>query len=139
VHQSGHERAGLRVLVELDALHERARAVADADDRDANLAVRATLAVLAAVGGSHCVLSPEPLRERLDDEVVELAFALPRAGRELVLQLRRHAQEHRAARPGRLARAAARSNGTREAGGEDADGDVVEAAAGSLTSSRGAA
>ena len=39
VHQPGDEVVARGVLVVLDALHERARAVADADDRDADLAV----------------------------------------------------------------------------------------------------
>ena len=37
VHQAGHGLARVGVPVVLDALHERARAVADADDRDADL------------------------------------------------------------------------------------------------------
>jgi hypothetical protein len=37
VHQAGHVLGRIGVLVVLDALHERGRAVADADDRDAHL------------------------------------------------------------------------------------------------------
>src|SRR6185503_15741236 len=116
------------VLVVLDALHERARAVADADDRDADLVASASCL---AVGRSHGFLSSEPLGERLDDQDVDVAFPLGRACGQLVLQLRRHAQEYRAALPGFLARAAALVERDRKARGEDADGDVVEAAAAS--------
>jgi hypothetical protein len=50
VHQAGDELIGRRVLVVLDALEQGVGAVADADDRDANLvAVAARLAVRAAV------------------------------------------------------------------------------------------
>ena len=73
VHQARDEVVGRRVLVVLDALHERVRAVADADDRDADLVlVRADL----AVGGSHVFLSLawrgrlEPVAEGLEDQVV---------------------------------------------------------------------
>jgi hypothetical protein len=52
VHQAGHEVRGLGVLVVLDALHERARAVADADQRHADLAL-APWGL--AVPGSHLV------------------------------------------------------------------------------------
>ena len=45
VHQAGDEVVRVRVLVVRQALHERVRAVADADDRDADL-------VLLAV--THC-------------------------------------------------------------------------------------
>ena len=45
VHQAGHEVVRVRVLVVRQALHERVRAVADADDRDAHF-------VLLAV--THC-------------------------------------------------------------------------------------
>ena len=44
VHQARDEVAGLRVLVVVAALDEAARAVADADDGDADLAVRASRA-----------------------------------------------------------------------------------------------
>ena len=39
VHEAGDELVVRRVLVVLDALEQRVRAVADADDRDADLAV----------------------------------------------------------------------------------------------------
>ena len=47
VHQAGDELVRLRVLVVGQALHERVRAVADADDRDADLVLlpSATVAV----------------------------------------------------------------------------------------------
>ena len=46
VHEAGDELVVRRVLVVLDALEERVGAVADADDRDADLVLRAGLAVL---------------------------------------------------------------------------------------------
>ena len=45
VHEPGHELLRVGVLVVLDALEQRVRAVAHADDRDADLAVLARLAV----------------------------------------------------------------------------------------------
>src|SRR6185436_12317958 len=48
VHETGHRLRGISVRVVVDALHERVRAVADADDRDAHLLV---LVAGAAVGG----------------------------------------------------------------------------------------
>jgi hypothetical protein len=39
VHEAGDELIGVGVAVVLDALEQRIRAVADADDRDADLAV----------------------------------------------------------------------------------------------------
>jgi hypothetical protein len=129
VHQPRDELIAGRVLVVLDALEQGVGAVPDADDRDADLVVRAARLT---VGRSHGFLSCEPLGERLDDQVVDVPPALPRAGRELVLQLRGHAQEHRAARAGRLPRAAAGVEGDSEAGGEQTDRDVIEAAAGAL-------
>src|SRR4051794_21200364 len=48
VHEPRHPLGGVRVGVVLDALHERVRAVADADDRDADLVV---LVARLAVGG----------------------------------------------------------------------------------------
>ena len=54
VHQARHLLGRVGVLVVLDALHERAGAVADADDRDADLLVLVTRgAVGRAVGGAH--------------------------------------------------------------------------------------
>ena len=53
----GHELVRLRVLVVLDALEEGVGAVADADERDAHLVLRARAAVLGAVGLGHGVLS----------------------------------------------------------------------------------
>src|SRR6185295_13237938 len=49
VHQAGHFVGGIGVLVVLDALDEGVGAVADPDDRDADLVVRAGGAVAAAV------------------------------------------------------------------------------------------
>ena len=43
VHQARDELVVVGVLVVLDALQQRVRAVADADDRDANLVVRGGL------------------------------------------------------------------------------------------------
>jgi hypothetical protein len=93
------------------------------------IATRTLLAPRLAVGRSHGFLSSEPLEERLDDQVVDGALPLRRAGGQLVLQLRGHAQEDRAARPGLLPRPAARVERDGEAGGENADSDVVEALA----------
>src|SRR6188472_4208511 len=93
------------------------------------IATRTFLSPRLAVGRSHGFLSSEPLAERLDDQVVDVAFPLRRARGELVLQLRSHAQEHRAALPKLLPGAAALLERDGEAGGEDADGDVVQAAA----------
>src|SRR5215471_17723559 len=78
VHQSGDGALRLRVLVVIDALDERVGAVADADDRDAHLAVRARATVRRAVRGSHWFLSlavahgwdAESVRERGEDDVV---------------------------------------------------------------------
>ena len=53
VHEAGDEVVGRRVLVVLDALDERAGAVADPDDRDADLAV-----VAAGVAVGRCHLFP---------------------------------------------------------------------------------
>ena len=54
VHQSGHDLARVGVAVVLDALHERVRAVADADDRDADLVfLVARSAVAGTVGLAH--------------------------------------------------------------------------------------
>jgi hypothetical protein len=58
---------------------------------------------------------------------------------EPVLQLRRHAEEHRAALAGELARPPARLERDGEAGSEESDGDVVEAAAGAADLVREAA
>ena len=128
----GTNLSSRRVLVVLDALEQRVRAVADADDRDADL----VLARAAPCRWSLTSVSfPRPLRERLDDQVVDVALALGRACGEPVLQLRRHAQQDDAPSPGALARAAARLERDGEAGGEDADGDVVEALSRAPTSS----
>ena len=64
VHEAGHAFGRVGVAVELDALHEAARAVADAGDRDADL-LRA-----GGVGTAHAVCS--------FGTVVEHGFALVR-------------------------------------------------------------
>src|SRR5205807_7256610 len=94
------------------------------DDRDAYAILRPRGL---SVSRSHGVLS-EPLGERLDDQVVDVSLALRCAGAQLVLQLVRHAQEHRAAVALDAARAAGGLERDREAGGEQADRDVVEVA-----------
>ena len=56
VHQAGHLLGRVRILVVLDALHERARAVADTDYRDANLLVTSAVApgaVGSSIHGAH--------------------------------------------------------------------------------------
>src|SRR5438874_1184495 len=54
VHQTGHGLARIGVAVVADALHERARAVTDADDGHADLVVLvARGAVGGTVGGAH--------------------------------------------------------------------------------------
>src|ERR1700682_3978326 len=45
VHQAGNEVLGRSIAVVVDALYERGGAVADADDRDADLAVAAAVLV----------------------------------------------------------------------------------------------
>ena len=134
VHEAGDELVVRRVLVELDALEQRVRAVADADDRDAHLVVAVPAAVAAAVGLCHagCPFGrdAEPLRERLDDQVVRRPPALGGAARELVLELRRHPQEDVAGGARRGRSAAGRRIGDGEARRQRADGDVVQALAG---------
>ena len=131
VHEPGDEFVRRGVLVVLDALDERVGAVADADDRDADTVVPTRRA---AVAGCHWFLSPagtggtEPLGEDLDDQFVGAAAALGGAGGELLLERRRHAQQHVALSLRRGAFAPARLERNGEAGGEDADCDVVEAA-----------
>ena len=79
VHQAGHELVVRRVLVVLHALEQRVGAVADADDRDADLVLAARATVGGAVGRSHGVLSiggegdVERLGEREEHEVVHVA------------------------------------------------------------------
>ena len=59
VHEAGHGLARIGVAVVLHALHERARAVADADDRHADLVLLvARGAVGGTVGSAHCVKFP---------------------------------------------------------------------------------
>ena len=56
VHQAGDLLGGVGVLVVLDALHERARAVADTDYRDADLVVTSAVApgaVRSSIHGAH--------------------------------------------------------------------------------------
>ena len=56
VHEARDLLGGIGVLVVLDALHERARAVADADDRDADLLVASAVAagaVRSSIHGAH--------------------------------------------------------------------------------------
>ena len=131
VHEPGDELVRRGVLVVLDSLEERVGAVADADDRDADLAVPARLAVLAAVlwhwflSGGDCV---EPLGERVDDDGVRAASALARGVVEPALEGGRDAQEHVAALAGRRGAPAARREVDVELVGEDRDGDVVESA-----------
>src|SRR5215218_353895 len=69
VHQARHFLAGVRVLVVLDALDEAVGAVADADDRDADLLVRAAGAVGVAVCSvlTHEFRSPPGLRWVAED------------------------------------------------------------------------
>ena len=99
VHQPGDEVLGIGVLVVLDALEERVGAVADADDRDADLVVRATLPLVLpfveAIGSFP--FQAEPLGERPDDQLVHVLPALGCAPDEALLQLGRHAQQHRPA------------------------------------------
>ena len=149
VHQAGDELVVRRVLVVLHALDQRVGAVADADDRDADLVLAARLAVGRAVarsvGRSHGVLSIgserdlERLGEREEDEVVDVELAAPRRCLELPAELRRHAQHDGAGRAGdRLAAAAAGRERDPEALGEERDGDVVQVrlAAGDLADER---
>ena len=56
VHQAGHELVALRLVVVRQALQERVRAVADADDRDAHLVLLASASV--AVHLTHRLLPP---------------------------------------------------------------------------------
>src|SRR6185369_4548275 len=132
VHEAGHELLGIRVLVVLDSLQEGVGAVPYADDRHAYLAVSARAAVLGAVARGHRFLSVvvEPLREGLDDELVDRPLALAGALRELFLQLERHAQEDVALLARTAALAAGALEGDGETGSEDADRKVVEVALG---------
>ena len=149
VHQAGDELVVRRVLVVLHALDQRVGAVADADDGDAHLVLAAPVAVDRAVarsvGRCHGVLSIgserdlEGLRERQEDEVVDVELAAPRPGLELAAELRRHAQHDGAGRArDRLAPAAAGSERNPEALGQERDGDVVQVrlAAGDLADER---
>ena len=132
VHEPGDELVRRGVLVVLDSLEERVGAVADADDRDADLAVPARLAVLAAVLSRHWFLSggdcAESLGERIDDDSVRAAAALACGVVEPALEGGRDAQEHVAALAGHRAAPAARRELDVELVGEDRDGDVVESA-----------
>ena len=133
VHQAGDELVVRRVLVVLHALDEGVGAVADADDRDADLVLAARLAVRRAVRGSHGVLSIacewdlERVAERREHEVVDVQLAAPGRSLELTAELRRHAQHDRAGRTGnRLPAAAAGGERNPEALCEERDGDVVQ-------------
>ena len=135
VHQAGHELVVRRVLVVLHALEQRVGAVADADDRDADLVLAARATVGGAVGRSHAgVLSGvggkrdvERLCEREEHEVVHVQGAPPRGGLQLAPELRRHAQHDGAGCAGdHLAAAAAREEGDAEALREECDDDVVQ-------------
>jgi hypothetical protein len=56
MHQAGDLLGRVGVLVVLDALHERARAVADTDYRDANLLVTSAIAagaIRSSIHGAH--------------------------------------------------------------------------------------
>ena len=130
VHEAGHEGVGRRVLVVLDALQQRVGAVADADDRDADLVVHAHLAVL--LGHWFLSMLIEAVCQGLDDEVVGRPPTLAGAARELLHELARHAQQHVSGGARRDPAPAARLEGDGEAGGEDGDGDVVEARAPAL-------
>ncbi len=145
VHQARDELVVGRVLVVLDALEQRVGAVADADDRDAHLVLRARAAVGRAVGGGHWVLSVghvgdvEPVRQRLQDEVVDGGAAAGGCGLQLAAELCRQAQHGDAARAGdHLAPPAARGERDAEARRQLLDCDVVQvrAATGDLADER---
>jgi hypothetical protein len=138
VHQPRNEVVRARVLVVLDTLQQRVRTVADADDRDAHRLAGGGAAVAPTVRGGHSFVSfrVEPLGKRPDDELVHVLLALGGATDQPFLQLGRHPQEHRPAFAREAAGATARLERDCEAGGEMADGDVVEAAAGLLYLSR---
>ncbi len=63
VHQAGHFLGGVGVLVVLDALDEAVGAVAGADDRDADLLVRAggAVAAVCSVAIAHVIRSPSSI------------------------------------------------------------------------------
>ena len=123
----GHELVVRRVLVVLDALEQRVGAVADADDRDAHLVLRARAAVAGAVGGGHGVLSVgdvrdlERVREGAKDELVDGGAALGGRVLEDAAQRDGQAQHDDAGRAGdHLAAAAARGERRRRSGRPDA-------------------
>ena len=62
VHQSGDEVVGIGVPVVGEALHERVRAVADADDRDAHLLLLTPAGRVVPVGLHYCCASISCLR-----------------------------------------------------------------------------
>jgi hypothetical protein len=134
VHEAGDELLGVRVLVVLDSLEEGVCAVAHADDGHAHLAVGVRATVLGAVARGHLFLSvgAEPLREGLDDELVDGPLALAGAPRELVLQLERHAEENVALLARTTAFPAGALEGDGEAGREDAHRKVVQVALGRI-------
>ena len=138
VHQAGDELVVRRVLVVLHALEERVGAVADADDRDADL----VLASAPCRWSSRCSSrwskpwcpfdwiakgissASESVSEH---EVVDVELAAPRRGLELAAELGRHAQHDGAGRAGdRLPAAAAGGERNAEALREERDGDVVQ-------------
>ena len=134
VHEPGDELVDGGVLVELHALEEGVGAVADSDDRDANLVAAALGApVLGAVPGSHRFLSlvgrSEPLVQRLDDQLVGGPPPVGGTLAQALLERTRHPEKHvapggarRSLPPGRLVR-------DPEARGEDLDREVVQVGA----------
>ena len=133
VHQARDELVVRRVLVVLHALDEGVGAVADADDRDADLVLPACLAVARAVRRGHRVLSIackgdlECVTESGEHEVVDVQLASPRRGLELAAELGRHAQhDGTGGTRDRLAAAAAGGERNAEALREERDGDVVQ-------------
>ena len=145
VHEPRDERVTVGVLVVLDALEEGVGAVADADDGDAHLVLRAGLAVCRAVGSGHgCVLSAaapewdgpaavrlkrnaELIRERGEDDIVRVGAEAERLGLDHVFQLLRHAEQHDGARARKRAATVRRLVVDAEPLGENADRDVVQA------------
>jgi hypothetical protein len=101
VHEPGNRILRRRVLVVLDALEEGVGAVPDADDRDADLVLRA-LAVLRAVLSCHAFLSfaiahrwdAQPLGERGENDIVRVGARAGRFSVDRVPELLRHAEQH---------------------------------------------